>query len=408
MRDKLIKFFDFVLYWMIIILPFSMAVAPAPMNVFMGWLLFAFLIKKILRKESPFIQTPVNIPFLSLIIISLISMIHSVSLNDSIKGGILRLIQYGFLFLAITDSVKDSKHLRRIFISMILGVCFVSFDGIWQVVFGKDFVRGYSPVINIGLTRATASFKDSNVMGIYLSAIIPLIFGLTIYYFKKRSKVIMVLAGLLGLTGLALTYSRPSLLAVYISLLFLSIVKKNKLIISLLLILLFLAPFLLPKSVKEWAKAVDYNPVRFMCNDDRIAIYRNTLNMIKDHPVIGVGTNTFMKNYKKYKESLEYRGVITSDLTYAHNNFLHMAGEIGLLGLAVFLWLLYRLFKASAAVYNKLENDFLKNMSLALAACLIAFLVNGLTESSFYYSRVAMIFWYIGGLAVSLRKFYNA
>jgi O-antigen ligase len=142
-----------------------------------------------------------------------------------------------------------------------------------------------------------------------------------------------------------------------------------------------------------------------MCNDDRIAIYRNTLNMVKAHPFIGVGANTFMKNYRFYKESPEYRNVVTIDYIYAHNNFLHMAGELGLTGLAVFFWLLYALFKQGFSIYSRLKNDYLKVISLSAMASFAAFLVNGLTESSLYYSRVAPLFWYLAGLTLALKNF---
>ena len=156
--------------------------------------------------------------------------------------------------------------------------------------------------------------------------------------------------------------------------------------------------------MKEWAKEVEYSPLRFMCNDDRIAVYLHSLNMIKAHPLIGVGANTFMKSYKKYKTYPEYRGIITLDEMKAHNNYLHMAGEIGLTGLGIFFWFLYYLFKESKNIYRSTSDNYLKMVSLSLIACLIAFLVNGLTESSLYYSVVAVMFWYIAGLSLALKK----
>ena len=198
------------------------------------------------------------------------------------------------------------------------------------------------------------------------------------------------------------------MLAIYIALLFLSIAKRDKRIISFLIIILLIGPFILPQSVKNWAKGVEYNPLRFMCNDDRIAAYRNSFNMIKDHPFIGLGANTYMKNYKKYREPVEYRNVGTKDYMYAHNNFLHMAAEIGLIGLGLFIWFIYKLFMECKNIYRKLDDDYMKIVSLSLSACLIAFLVNGLTESSLYYSRVAIIFWYIAGLSLALKKFAHA
>jgi putative inorganic carbon (HCO3(-)) transporter len=145
-----------------------------------------------------------------------------------------------------------------------------------------------------------------------------------------------------------------------------------------------------------------------MCNEDRIAIYRNSINMIKHHPIVGVGANNFMKNYRFYKESPEFRNIVTSEYLYAHNNFLHMAAEIGLIGLGIFIWLLFKSFKECINIYRQLKDPFLKISSLSLSACLIAFLINGLTESSLYSSRVAIVFWYIMGFSLALKRFVDA
>lgn len=402
---KLSVCLDKIIYWLIVVIPFFIAIAPAPVNVFMGLLIAGFLVKRIFERQPLIIKTAINLPLLFFFLATILSVLNSVNFKDSLKGGILRLLQYIFILFAVTEGIRDKKHLKRVIFAITAGLILASLDSVWQVITGYDFIRRYAPVVNIGLVRATASFKDSNNLGIYLSAFAPLIFGLTAYYFRRKEKILFIFAGVLTMTGIILTYSRPTLLAVYAALMFLGIAKRDKLLVSLLVIFVLIAPFIAPKPVKDWARQVDYNPVRFMCNDDRIAIYRNSLNMIRQHPVIGVGANTFMKNYKTYKESPEYRDVVTSDTLYAHNNFLHVAGELGLIGLAVFIWLLCRLFIESKNIYYLLKDEYLKITALSLIACLISFLVNGLTESSLFHSRVAIVFWYILGLVLSLRKF---
>ena len=417
------KIIDGILYWCLILLPLSIAIAPAPMNVFMGFSIAAFLLKKLLIRERLFMalanrkakplpyrlkRGPLNIPLLLLFMITCLSAINSISLYDTLKGGIFRLGQYIIVFYIVKGEVKDRGHISKILLAFVLGAALASSNGIFQVITGRDFIRGYKPILNIGLLRATASFKDANILGIYLSAIVPAILGLALYYLKGAKKAFFLLISLLVLTAIALTYSRPTLLAVYVILLFLGLVKKSRVLVALLFIFTLAAPFLLPKSVKDWAKEVEYNPLRFMCNDDRLAVYRNSLRMIKAHPIIGVGANAFMKSYKMYKEFPEYRGIVTLDEMKAHNNFLQMAGEIGLTGLAIFFWFLYRLFRESKNVCNSLDDNYLKTVSLSLIACLIAFLINGLTESSLYYSVVAVLFWYIAGLSLSLKKFAYA
>lgn len=405
MANRIIKYLDSIIYWSIIAIPFFMAISPAPMNLFMGLLIVAFLLKKTIKKEPLFTKTAINLPLLSLFLITCVSIINSVSFQDTIKGGILRLLQYILVIYSMIEGIKDKKQIKRIILSLTLGLVLTSFDEIWQVMTGHDFIRGYAPVINIGLIRATASFKDSNTLGIYLSAIAPLILGLTFFYVKGKKKTAMLFLSAISLAGVLLTYSRPTLLAVYVALFFLGIAKKNNKLVSLLVILALISPIVAPKSVKDWAKQVEYNPLRFMCNDDRIAVYIHSLNMIKAHPLIGVGANAFMKSYKKYKTFPEYHGIITPDYMYAHNMYLHMAGEIGLIGMGIFAWFLFALFKSCKGIYKKLEDNFLKIVSLSLYAGLIAFLVNGLTESSLYSSRVALIFWYIAGFSLALKKF---
>ena len=403
--QRIIRYSDFVIYWACVFIPFSISIAPAPPNVFMGLLIFAYLVKKILRKERLFVRTAISKPLLFFFTLTVLSLVNSIDYRDSLKGGILRLVQFIFIFFIMAEEVRDKRHIRRIVLSIAFWLTLSSVDAIWQVFTGRDFIRHYRPVVNIGLVRATASFKDANTFGIYLSAIAPLIFGLTLYYLRGMKKVLFVFVSLAGLAAIALTYSRPTLLAIYAALFFLGLIRKDKVLIGVLLIVTLIAPFILPASVKDWAKQVDYNPLRFMCNDDRIAAYRNSLNMLKAHPIIGVGANTYMKNYKQYKEYPEYRNIVTLDYMYAHNNFLHMAAEIGLIGLGIFFWLLYKLFREYMNIYHFLNNDFLKTVLLSLSACLIAFLVNGLTESSLYYSRVAVLFWYLAGFSLSLKRF---
>lgn len=404
----MIKYLDYINYWAIVLIPFAVAIAPAPASVLVGLLLASFLAKKIIRKEPLFSQSSLNKPMFFLFMITIVSAIHSICLMDTLKGGIGRLLMYMLVFFSLKDGIKDKRHIWCILISVCFGLVLTCLNEIWQVYSGKDFIRGYDTIINIGLVRATSSFKDANTLGVYLSALVPLIIGVALFCLKRKHRLLFIAMGILSLIGVLLTYSRPTLLAVYVALLFLGIARKNKLLVAFMIIFMLIAPFLLPRSFKEWARQMHYNPIRVMCNDDRIAIYFNSMNMIKAHPVIGVGANTFMKNYKEYKDSPEWGGIVTSDYLYAHNNFLQLSAEIGLIGLMIFIWLLFRLFSECAKIYRHLTDNFLRMISLSLVACLIAFLVNGLTESSLYSSRVAVLFWYLMGFAVGLAKFGDA
>lgn len=402
------KFVDWVIYWSIVIIPFSIAIAPAFTNTFMGFLFAAFIAKKILLaglqgRKNFFFWTPINPPFLLLFLISIASFINTIDYNASFRG-LTKLLQNAFMFLVCAEEIKDRRHVRRIVLSVILGASLASVDALWQVAFGKDFIRGNELIVNIGLKRATAAFPDANVLGVYLSAITPLIIGLSLYYYRGAKRLPMLFVSLLALIGIVLTFARGTALALYLSILLISICRKDKVVSGILLALLLVFPIIMPQNIKDWAKSINYNPAFFMFNADRISIYKNTVNMIKHHPFIGVGVNTYSKNYLKYKLP-EPENARTGDSMYAHNHFLQMAGEIGLAGLGIFLWLLFALFRKNISIYKNLKDNYYRVLSLSTSACLFAFLFNGLTETSLYYSRVAMIFWYLTGFSFALDRF---
>ena len=55
-------------------------------------------------------------------------------------------------------------------------------------------------------------------------------------------------------------------------------------------------------------------------------------------------------------------------------------------------------------MYKNLDDKYLKIVAVSLLACILAFLINGLTETSLYYPRVVMIFWYLIGVSLSINR----
>ena len=85
----------------------------------------------------------------------------------------------------------------------------------------------------------------------------------------------------------------------------------------------------------------------------RVIFWRNTVHMIADHPVFGVGTGGFQDGYKPYVEDVT--GWQATDTGDPHNQFLKFLGEQGIVGLAAVLFFLYRAVACPApAPYRQL------------------------------------------------------
>lgn len=401
-KEKIISFCDKFLYWIVILIPFVGSFSSALINIFIGWAVAVYVLRKIVSKQYYFKKTVISIPFLFLIIISAISMRNSLDLFSSSQG-LLKLLKYGFLFLIFSESVVDAQHLKKIAIAIGCGVLLVSLDAIWQLYSGKDFLRYHAYDYVLGLPRLKASFPHTNIFGLYLGLVLPLIFSLARYFFKNRQKLFFTLIGICVFYCLIFTFSRGSIIGFIVALIIIALMQKDRLLIGLIIISILVAPFLLPSSIRDWAKERS-SAWEVMFNAERIYIYKTTLNMIKQHPFIGVGVNTFCDNYTRYKINDSY-GNTGESRYYGHNNFLHMAGEIGLMGLGVFLWLLFIVFKKWYIIYKlSPTRSFLSILSLGLIAGIVGFLINGITETGLYYSKTATLFWVQVGVLLGVFK----
>jgi O-antigen ligase len=78
----------------------------------------------------------------------------------------------------------------------------------------------------------------------------------------------------------------------------------------------------------------------------RVVMWRNTVRMIRDHPIFGVGTGGFQDGYRPYVQGVSgWQGFESAD---PHNQFLKTQGEQGIIGLGALLFFIFRALTCSA------------------------------------------------------------
>ena len=126
----------------------------------------------------------------------------------------------------------------------------------------------------------------------------------------------------------------------------------------------------------------------------RLTVWRRTLDMVADHPVLGVGLGAWMFHYPAYD-----RGEWITRNTAPqrpHNDFIWILSETGLIGFALYLWIV-----GLIAICLWRAETF---RELALCTGALAYL--GHSFFSFPRERVAatMLFWIVLGLISTLRS----
>jgi putative inorganic carbon (HCO3(-)) transporter len=108
----------------------------------------------------------------------------------------------------------------------------------------------------------------------------------------------------------------------------------------------------------------------------RLGYWKDTFDIILLHPFTGVGLGSFSLTCSRY----------------AHNIFLQLWAETGLVGVISFLWLIVAVFTAGLRSKTNIE------WKPALACASLIFLMHNFVDFSFFLPETAFIWWAVLGL----------
>ena len=144
----------------------------------------------------------------------------------------------------------------------------------------------------------------------------------------------------------------------------------------------------------------------------RFFLWKDTAKMIRERLWFGVGVGNFPINIPVHmsEDSIEIlqrmRKNVEGDLALygAHNDYLQVLAETGILGLAAFLWMFYAISGISYRLLRSYANGKTNMIGVALVAGSAATLVHALFSSNFQNPASASHFWIIIGLASVLDR----
>jgi len=353
-------------------------------------------IKKVLTKDYSLPGGALSYILLAFVIWNLLSFFNTSYLYESFRG-FLKVFKYMLLFMASIDYFDSRSKIKRYLLYLIGISFFVSLDGIVQYLLGVDIIRHrvIDPLDH--LYRVSASFVHSNDFGAYLVVVLTLFLSLFFSSTRKfKGRILLLLVIPPVLWCLLKTQSRGAWLSFIVSLLCLFSIKSKKIFI-IILILLIAAPFIMPKNIKQ--RFSDFSTITTEGTAwERTKLWQGAVQMVKEHPILGFGTNTYTKNFAEYKP------VDCPDVKYTHNSYLHMATEIGAVGLGIFIVFLLSLIIGSVSVIKKLQRGIYRDLYLGLLAGVVGFLCHCFVDTHLYSVTLATFLFLCLGLIAAFRR----
>jgi putative inorganic carbon (HCO3(-)) transporter len=355
-----------------------------------------FVLRRIVLKDLKPPKTRINIPLYLLCGIIFITFLRSAYFSESVRG-FIRIIKFTFLFFALVDFFNgDKKRFYRVF-WVIMAIAFFTFlNGIFQSIYGFDFLRHKGFIKNDYLQRIQGAFVHPNDFGAYIIFILPLTFCFFEPSVRKGQRAFLIFNCILGAYCLLKTSSRGAWLGFVIGIMVYFFFYKKKISIGVPLAIILLV-MLSPHGFERLKGlfAIEQNPVW-----ERAQLWKGTWNMVKVHPLFGFGVNTFSRYF------LEYKPADYPDIRYTHNSYLQMWSEIGIFGLIAFLSIIFIVLKNMLHnLRQKITTGLEGLLLLGILTGYIAFLIQSGLDTNLFSLRLTTLFWVMMACMVSLNKF---
>ena len=408
----------------IFILPFSVAISPAPnvdLNIvklaipglFLIWLLFSLANKKILLDQRG--------RFWFLIAFSWLFFFSA--LNNQGSPGAMRKALFFFSVLPIyfvLYALQNQRSFLPKFITVLkTSATLLALIGLSQ--FFSQFILGLNNVlhflqtvvsvflgkslanlvlhfpswlVNISgqiILRAFFPFPDPHLFSLYLNLVWPFIL---FSYFQHRRLTNLISLAII-LLAIIFSFSRSAYLALLIGWFFwwFFFSEKKKYLILFLSLVTIINFLVFPNPVAD--RFLSSFNAQEGSNAGRILMWQTAGKIIREYPWSGIGLANFSQYVNAY---FGWRNPI-----YAHNLFLDIAAELGIPGLFFFLAFL----TAPVFAYFKKRKKLTREQSqlfLAQATALVIFIIQSCFETPLFSVRVLPLLLII--VALDPRKYY--
>lgn len=357
-------------------LEFGNGIAVTLNDILVGITVIFWMIWKVcltLLKETPLLK-----PIILFIAIGVLSLFVNIKNLDALEFltsflYLLRWVLYAGIYFVVRSfdlSFKNKILMLLVMVGMII------LAGGYLQYFLYPALRN---LIYLGwdehLYRMFSSFFDPNFLGIFL--VLYFIFILFLFFSKCNLPLSLLLIAILP--AIFLTYSRSAILALFIGVFtFLLLLKKRKILIIFSVIL---AIMLILST--QFLQSEGTNLFRKTSTQARIDSSIQAIEIIKNHPVLGVGFNAY--RYAQYR----YGFLKGEDWQKSHsgagtdNSFLFVLATTGVLGFIAYIYLLKTIFKTKDVVVR----------SSVLALIVSAFFINSL-----FYPFLMQWIWILIGL----------
>jgi O-antigen ligase len=246
--------------------------------------------------------------------------------------------------------------------------------------------------------RAIGTIGQSNDLGAFLALFTVVAAAMVSGVRGAWPKLVLAAAAVAGVAACVLSVSRGGLLALGLGLAFVAL-RGSRALLFVMIAGLALSPLWAPDYLKDrifgTQQAIEGTDELELegAAQLRVDTWRATWDVITDHPLDGVGFTGLAHVLPTVGEGM---GIEVKDS--AHNTFLRFQAEMGLFGLLVLVWILWRCWWLGLRVRRLAADPFDRQLGIALSAATLALAVACMTGDRFLNIMISGNFWLLAAL----------
>lgn len=315
---------------------------------------------------------PAHIALAGLIVVSALGMVVA---RDAVVVREVVVMWTSFLIVSILVGSASDQQLERVLICLAIAGGIVGFVAMLRAS-APDLYQGGQEVSN----RAEGTFGHPNQLAFFLILTIPIAIAL-IGRGRTWLRILGVSAAGVEIAALLFTFSRSGIIGLVVAFAVLAAWPgfRRAAIVAVVVVMVFSAFNARAISRNQEvsllaARIQTVTTASGRAQNPRLAIYDTAATMIADRPWLGVG----QRNFSEVSPLYGLRGNYGNPYIHAHDVFLTIAVETGLVGLAFFLAFIAALAKAAWLALKRRPDAYA--VVLAVAAGLAGLLTAGITE----------------------------
>ncbi|KAA3617964.1 MAG: O-antigen ligase family protein [Calditrichaeota bacterium] len=230
----------------------------------------------------------------------------------------------------------------------------------------------------------------------------------------KKARGLFGLAFLILVIALFFTLTRAAWLAIifyfFIHTLFFKIRLHKVFIATALFIVVIITIFMVLGSQAFTAMLfqrllVDYQHVgqSYGSIAFRLLLWQSAWFIFKTNPVLGVGFDNFVSANSGTPNYAIIQG-LGGDNLYAHNVYLQIMAEMGLIGISVFTFFLYSIYKKCRSILLTMKTHKYRPLAVGYISVLLLWLFMALSEAALYTPLTSAFFFFILGIVSGINK----